>query len=318
MTGQAQDEPKPIDKDSPEKLAKILAMMGASEEGLKNNAAVRAAELLKRRPDLAQDIAANLSYITGGEGKPTPAELERQRDEAVRKYEDALDANATYEAQNAAIRDAYEKKCRPGVVERIARAGRRLVDIFTPAASASPGSTSTSTSRKGFLSAAFAATATGIGALAAMKTGVASKDVLAIAAVVVLLGTAVSLSDSGVGSGILDDDDDVDSGLGTVLTAGASVGAGAAGVSGTLAVAAHSTWGAIAAFSFVAILSAVSALHSLGSRNRSLMKVLAGTLAGAALSTALVFSAVSGAAPDKPASPAASESSAIERTVPAP
>lgn len=102
MTANAPEEPKPIDKDSAEKLAKIFGQMGATEEGQRASAAARAIELLKRNPGLARDIAANLPRFTGGKGQPSYDELERT-------LNDAMNANEAYEQQNTAIREAYER-----------------------------------------------------------------------------------------------------------------------------------------------------------------------------------------------------------------
>lgn len=102
MTANAPEQPKPIDKDSAEKLAKILGQMGATEEGQRGSAAARAAELLKRRPDIAQDIAANLSRFTGGEGQPSYDELERT-------LNDAVNANEAFAANEKALHKDRER-----------------------------------------------------------------------------------------------------------------------------------------------------------------------------------------------------------------
>lgn len=96
------EQSKLIDPNSPDKLAKILLQMGAAEEGQRASAAARAVELLKRRPDMAKEIAESLPRMVGGSGGLSYAEMEQ-------KLNEALNANAAYETQNAAIREENDR-----------------------------------------------------------------------------------------------------------------------------------------------------------------------------------------------------------------
>ena len=279
MTETAPEEPKKIDRDSPERLAKILAMMGADAEGVRDNAAAQAAALLRRWPDLAQNIAATLSRMTGGKDQPSYEEI-------MRKLDEALDANAAYAAQNAAIRDAYEKACRPGL-------WKRLKDAFTPAARAS-GDT---VPKKGFLRSAFAAAVPGVLAGAALMMDASLGAAAAIAgpiAVVAVIG-----------------------GAGVSVGAGAAVAAGIAFITGVTVVTVVGSGADVAAAVAAAVgivLGAAGAANIAGiavtEDNLPLSpgKVFAGTLVGAALSAALMFSAATEFKKDE--APAASESAA--------
>ena len=145
--GHAQKIAARVASDHPEESANAMHKLGLLMA--KNNVSKKLADLL----------TGEAPHLLNGGGK-TRAELETEIADKDRKIEEYADANAAYVAQNEAIRNAYERTCRPGL-------WKRLKDVFTPAASADG-----STFRKGFLRNAFAAAVPGVLAAGTLMMGV--------------------------------------------------------------------------------------------------------------------------------------------------
>mgnify|MGYP003351909707 CR=1 FL=1 len=78
-----------------------MLMLTAQEDGVKDNAAAQAIRLLRNQPGLAVQIAENLPHMIG-ENRIT-------LQDALKKLEEALKENASFSAQNDAIREENER-----------------------------------------------------------------------------------------------------------------------------------------------------------------------------------------------------------------